>query len=285
MASQIRHLKSKVLQYRSMVEQLRREVAELTRTNLSLTEGAQQRSLSDYDPSELPNANGKRAMMRSAQQRKTASSPLVAPAGPDRLTLPLQQAPSFSPRESRGPGGIPQIRQGSSPYAAADPRIDAKQYSYQAPGTSQARLPRRSGTIQTFERVPGGNFAEQLVPSTSYLPSQPRVENQHSRFTPSSTNGSVDLGPNARKLPPPAKVMGPPPTPQNVLRHVDTGQDRSMETNGRFAPPSTTPRRFAPRIEATRSLAPVAPVSRAPTNTQNAYGGHQRAPFMPGNFG
>ncbi|KAF4608656.1 hypothetical protein EYR40_001002 [Pleurotus pulmonarius] len=74
MAAQIRHLKSKVLQYRGIVEQLRREVAELQRylANQHLSrqdtlDPTSSHPTHDYEPSGLQNMNGKRRMIDPTQ--------------------------------------------------------------------------------------------------------------------------------------------------------------------------------------------------------------------------
>ncbi|KAF8212100.1 hypothetical protein K438DRAFT_1567234 [Mycena galopus ATCC 62051] len=140
MAFQIRHYKARQQQHRSLIDRLKREVAELKKVNDILAhENAQFRQHLGYqygegepEPSEDLNQNGKRPINDADQYRPRTSSSrsTVTPLGPNRLTLPPGQHPpslSSNPPEdpalrshshSRAPpkGGLVSQRPGSSRF-------------------------------------------------------------------------------------------------------------------------------------------------------------------------
>ncbi|KAJ7063409.1 hypothetical protein C8F01DRAFT_1132902 [Mycena amicta] len=282
MAFQIRYYKSRQQQQRSLIERLKRDVADLRRTNEVLShENTQFRQQFDVGPipSDFPNPNGKRPMLNSDRYRPTTSSSRSdhTPHGPDRLTLPPgQQPPSLSSNRPSGRAVANQERPGSSrfiekyTYAGPPAHHHPQQLSY-----SQS-APRRAK--QNIDPLPAPRGETQSV--TRFKPAQngPSSDSQPARAKQPLTqmqNQSLDSQP---------RNMGPPPTPQLHRGEVPMSSRRD-NSNNRSLPPA---QRFAlPTPVVTPSTSGGA-AQRFSLDTSHGPRGAQRAPFVPrgsGGFG
>ncbi|KAG9226125.1 hypothetical protein CCMSSC00406_0005036 [Pleurotus cornucopiae] len=284
MAAQIRHLKSKVLQYRGIVEQLRREVAELQRANQHLSRQDTLDSMSShpthgYEPSGLQNINGKRRMIDPTQKQQSASSPLMEPPpGPNRLTLPHRRAPTLSTNgESH-----------SSPSAQQRPgtRSFTKHYAYDPPSTGKGRSQDQAAPdsnnggheFQGFPQQGGQRFKALIPPSRRQRPDVPQ--------------GSHTQAPQPGPAP---RFMGPPPTPRHLDRTAGMRPPPSSRRNipGLFkpsVPQDEQPHHYGRPTNAPQRFLPGSGNSRPQQFTENgrsqANGASEtRIPFMPGTHG
>ncbi|KAF7305043.1 RING-type domain-containing protein [Mycena kentingensis (nom. inval.)] len=291
MAYQIRFYKSRQQQQRTLIERLKRDVADLRRTNEALSnENAQFRQHLGYEPadngpvpSEYPNHNGKRQMLNSDPYRPATSSSHsnVLPQGPDRLTLPPGQHPptlSSNRVDNRAPGRAAPNNQrpGSSrfadKYAYAPPlaQLPPQQMSY-----SQS-APRRAKQNADPMPLPASQSTSRFKPAQHVPPSD----------TPARAQPLAQL--NNQSLDAKARKMGPPPTPQLLraaggdMSHHRNPNNRSLPPAQRFAPPAPVDQRFIP---STSNGAPQRFGNG--TSTSQGVGGRssQRTPFVPGGFG
>ncbi|KAF9052927.1 hypothetical protein BJ165DRAFT_1444196 [Panaeolus papilionaceus] len=229
MASQIRYYKSRHTQFRQFIERLRRDVAELKRSNEKLqAENADyrqrlglnnQRSGSNTD---YMNSNGKRTIESDSHhvlkdtRPRTDSSPrsVTTPLGPSRLTLPPGQVHQEMTTEGHQPRALSNHinQQGFRPQSSS-----LEQYSYRPTEKERFRAPALSyeqSAPRTFQRCTTITDKQQKEPSHDLRNPAQVNKAPPTRFKPAVGDSSRKIG-----------SMGPPPTPLgkplnfNIPRH------------------------------------------------------------------
>ncbi|KAI0957514.1 hypothetical protein AcW1_005883 [Taiwanofungus camphoratus] len=295
LASLVRFYRNKCAQQRALLERLKGEHTEnktLKKTVDELrSENDQLRQYLEYGqsvPSETSNLNGKRQMLdihRHASGARTNSSPssIVAPIGPDRLTLrPDHQAPNFAPRhaQQRDEFMQPQVLQGqnASGYPQARDRPGssrfAQHYAYappQTPRTQTMSMPtlthaQSAPTRQALTRQPhvpatgpGQAHTAMMPPPAVTRDSQAQFQQKPKRDASGSVqqDQSEQSSHNAN-----SRIQMPPPqTPllqrtaiqqRSSIRPPPTPQLQASESAQRFIP--QTPTRAGPNPSSGRFL-------------------------------
>ncbi|PPQ64657.1 hypothetical protein CVT26_002747 [Gymnopilus dilepis] len=222
MASQIRYHKARHQQLRQLVERLKRDLSDMKRSYDILQNENEQYKLRfgslhlGQEPSDLPNMNGKRQMMNTAQfeqanrRSRTDSSPrsINTPIGPDRLTLlPGQKHPELSSRKEYDNAEQQHFLGRNSDTAnrfSNDGILQHRPVSNRSLERDQAQRPLSKRSLDDF-------FQEERQMQPNNMQPPPTS----SRFKPAPPSGSYPAGSkstaNRRQT-----NMGPPPTPQHV---------------------------------------------------------------------
>ncbi|KAJ4487834.1 hypothetical protein J3R30DRAFT_3431884 [Lentinula aciculospora] len=295
MASQIRNLKARYQQQRGVIENLRKENAQLKQMNEMFTMqsiGMHNNGMRGHESATFLNANGKRQMIDISHPLLSSSPRSIAtPVGPNRITLPPgQQPPQLSSNPAISPENMisqhqqrPGTNRFTQQFVYTPSQVTQTRPLTQLCDTPTAQKQLRK-TVQQDNQISSASRSQMPPPHV-------KVNSlSYSNLKPSQTSHSS---------------MGPPQFLRDTSEHLQTAlhpadqmpnTKRFLSLSERFPRPvtpsgkSTISRRFIPPAAARSNFRPA--TSSLTNGTSNvpptrgyprlAGGSGQRTPFVPG---